>query len=198
MAAWSSQTTSQKKTEEMKLLGCRKGTKVEWTNIGSFIRKACHFSPAKKRNSRVELMEQRLGLIWQDCSSGWWFGNINFIFPLILGCCHHPNWLSIIFFRGVNCPTTNQSLFWLEKIRMSHADGIPMVTTAAGRLPIWYQQKGDAKLSWWWCQCLFLEVSMAMEVPKIDGLWMFMRKNPATNEWFEGSPISGNLHMSIW
>ena len=30
---------------------------------------------------------------------------INFIFPLILGCCHHPNWRTHIFQRGG--PTTN-------------------------------------------------------------------------------------------
>ena len=34
--------------------------------------------------------------------------NIHFIFPEILGCFHHPNWLTHIFQRGG--PTTNQLL----------------------------------------------------------------------------------------
>ena len=39
--------------------------------------------------------------------SGWWFGCHEFgIFPLILGCSHHPNWRTHIFQRGG--PTTNQ------------------------------------------------------------------------------------------
>ena len=32
--------------------------------------------------------------------------NMNFIFPLILGCFHHPNWRTLIFFRGVAQPPT--------------------------------------------------------------------------------------------
>ena len=34
---------------------------------------------------------------------------INFIFPLILGIAHHPNWRSPSFFRGVNQPPTRKS-----------------------------------------------------------------------------------------
>ena len=33
------------------------------------------------------------------------------IFPLILGCDHHPNWLSLIFFRTGWLKTTNQLIF---------------------------------------------------------------------------------------
>ena len=42
--------------------------------------------------------------------------NINFIFPLILGCSHHPNWLHHIFQRG-GYTTTNQ-----KKISMKFGD----------------------------------------------------------------------------
>ena len=40
------------------------------------------------------------------------------IFPWILGCCHHPNWRTPSFFRGVAQPptSTNQLNDW-EKIR---------------------------------------------------------------------------------
>ena len=49
--------------------------------------------------------------------------HINFIFPLILGCCHHPNWRTIFFQRGK--PTTNQlhlsfsGGFWSRSINPS-------------------------------------------------------------------------------
>ena len=37
--------------------------------------------------------------------TGWWFGCHGFwIVPLILGCCHHPNWRTPSFFRGVQTP----------------------------------------------------------------------------------------------
>ena len=40
------------------------------------------------------------------------------IFPLILGCCHHPNWRTHIFQRGG--PTTNQIYIYFTTIRMRH------------------------------------------------------------------------------
>ena len=33
-------------------------------------------------------------------NTGWWFGTF-YIFPLILGCCPHPNWRTHIFQDGV-------------------------------------------------------------------------------------------------
>ena len=43
--------------------------------------------------------------------------NINSIFPLILGWCHHPNWRNHIFQRGE--PTTNQKILCEWKSAMS-------------------------------------------------------------------------------
>ena len=43
-----------------------------------------------------------------DMISGWWFGTC-FIFPFSWEC-HHPNWRTLIFFRGVETSTTNQLL----------------------------------------------------------------------------------------
>ena len=39
--------------------------------------------------------------------SGWWFGTWIFYFPIYWEL-HHPNWRTLIFFRGVGIPTTNQ------------------------------------------------------------------------------------------
>ena len=46
-----------------------------------------------------------------ETTSGWWFGTC-FIFH-ILGIIIDPNWLSLIFFRGVGRYTTNQTLIHL-------------------------------------------------------------------------------------
>ena len=35
---------------------------------------------------------------WLIIKTGWWFGTF---FSHILGCCHHPNWRTPSFFRGV-------------------------------------------------------------------------------------------------
>ena len=49
--------------------------------------------------------------------SAWWFGCHEFlIFPLILGCCHHPNWRTPSFFRGVAC---NHQAVLLKSISVS-------------------------------------------------------------------------------
>ena len=41
--------------------------------------------------------------------SGWWFGTLFFDFPFSWEC-HHPNWRTPSFFRGVGIPTTNQHI----------------------------------------------------------------------------------------
>ena len=48
----------------------------------------------------------------------WWMVAIWLIFPLILGCDYHPNWRTLIFFRGVakNHQPTSQSKSWLVKM----------------------------------------------------------------------------------
>jgi hypothetical protein len=44
--------------------------------------------------------------------SGWWFGTMEFYdFPFSWEW-HHPNWLSLIFFRGVGQPPTSSGLFF--------------------------------------------------------------------------------------
>ena len=56
---------------------------------------------------------------------------INFIFPLILGFCPHPNWRSLIFFRGVAFPNHQAN---------SH-DGFPCPP-----VPTFYQWVGEGSL----------------------------------------------------
>ena len=41
--------------------------------------------------------------------AGWWFGCHEFYFPRNIGNNHHPNWRTLIFFRGVFPWPTNQN-----------------------------------------------------------------------------------------
>ena len=56
------------------------------------------------------LKKHRLDSKSYETTSGWWFGTC-FIFH-ILGIIIDPNWLSLIFFRGVGRYTTNQT--WIH------------------------------------------------------------------------------------
>ena len=78
---------------------------------------------------------------------GWWFGCHQFgIFPLILGISNHPNWRTLIFFRGVFQPPTSfprffSGLAWprrsrqvsLARLDLSDAD-LPSLTAALEKL----------------------------------------------------------------
>ena len=54
-------------------------------------------------NGMVFRIQDSLGMTTQSVT-GWWFWNMTFNFPYIGN--NHPNWLILIFFRGVE--TTNQ------------------------------------------------------------------------------------------
>ena len=54
---------------------------------------------------------------WELVSGDWLVVNLG-IFPFFLGESHHPNWRSLIFFRGVPQPPTSQFLLWFMSLWM--------------------------------------------------------------------------------
>ena len=50
-----------------------------------------------------------------DDNTGWWFGCHQFYVPInILGCDYHPNWRTLIFFRGVADPNHQPVMFHIK------------------------------------------------------------------------------------
>ena len=102
-------------------------------------------------------------LVWcaVECSTGWWFGCHQFeIFPLILGCIHHPNWRSHIFQRRGPGPPT--SWVCLKKIfgcvgcyretQEAHQFGAnfrPVATTRNHVVQAGFVHGFSAKMLWW-------------------------------------------------
>ena len=120
---------------------------------------------------------------------GWWFGwNMNFIFPFILGCCHHPNGRSHIFQDGVAknhqpgfyCGwmswTWSTSMAWAFYLR-SYKHSID-----TQQLVCWKRQHWSRCWTWW---ILSFPPGLGIDVP-----WCFTWPNKngeisyPTNIWF--------------
>ena len=74
---------------------------------------------------------------------------MNFIFPLILGCCHHPNWRTHIFQRGGQ--NHQPAMAWWFFHQLKHVEDLPVLMVFSSR-------------SWWPGGTSFLELLCVPEM----------------------------------
>ena len=107
--------------------------------------------------------------IWTGC---WWMVAIFFVFPEILGLCHHPNWRSHIFQRGGPGPPTSKCSTHFPVISLFHV---------SGRSPLWRQIVGRSRA------CV---LPWTPHLPGVEKKWGH-RKNISTV--FPDSPVSSMI-----
>ena len=82
------------------------GQDTQWTVHGS-ICETPH-PPGSKRENHQQWHMSVLDMMWMF-QSDWWFGTwMDYDFPFSWEC-HHPNWRTLSFFRGLKPPTSNDS-----------------------------------------------------------------------------------------
>ena len=95
---------------EEKTMGPGNGTLIYWTNLRPVAGRMAKTIPLHPVLAHLPLKMFKNGRIY----SGWWFGTMEFYVPNNIGC-HHPNWRTPSFFRGIE--TTNQYLCWPKRHR---------------------------------------------------------------------------------
>ena len=94
----------------------------DWCLPGSFRNAAWRQWHRARLRGETEADLEEMRLDQRSLDGQWLVGGlvaINFIFPLILRVCHHPNWL--IFFRGVAQPPTRWTML---NMAMSGSDSL--------------------------------------------------------------------------